>query len=115
MWSGSSIRGASAPLEGIMNASPHDILPARDGAEANPDAERRLQFVLANSADVAFEQDADLRLTWVSRGGRGMESLIGRYDRDFLPPDEAERVGEIKRRVMRTGNPERFPCAVTFG
>ena len=77
------------------------------------EAERRLRFLIENSPDVAFEQDADMRLTWVSRAGQRMASLVGLSDRDFLPPDEAERVGEIKRRVMRTGEPERFSLTVT--
>jgi PAS domain S-box-containing protein len=92
---------------------PH-VVAALDAGH-DPDAERRLRFILDNSPDVAFEQDTDLRLTWVSRNGRGVESLIGKADGDFLPPEEAHRVGEIKRRVMRTGRPERFACAVTFG
>ncbi len=102
--------------------------PSRDLAAGKPDSvsqtqdalresKRRLQLIVDNSPDLVFEQDTQLRLTWISRMSDLLQpnQLIGKADRDFVGAEEAQRLAEIKNRVMRSGAPEKFECGLEYG
>jgi PAS domain S-box-containing protein len=66
------------------------------------ESERAFRFVAENIRDVVLRTSADGRIEFVSRSvkhllGREPESLIGTYASDLLHPDDAERVGEVRR------------------
>ena len=66
------------------------------------ESERAFRFVAENIRDVVLRTSADGRIEFVSRSikhllGRESESLIGTYASDLLHPDDAERVGEVRR------------------
>jgi PAS domain S-box-containing protein len=63
------------------------------------------RIVLKHSAIVVFNQDADLRYTWVDNPHPGFvaDAVIGKTDAELLSPEDASRLTEIKRRVLNTG------------
>ena len=66
----------------------------------------RFQTALKNSRVVVFNQDCDLRYTWIHGPalGYGVTEIIGKMDRDlFENPEDSARLEAIKRRVIETG------------
>ena len=60
----------------------------------------RLREMLEQNSDWIWEVDAQGRYTYASRQcvallGREPEEVVGRTPFDFMPPDEAERIGRI--------------------
>jgi PAS domain S-box-containing protein len=60
---------------------------------------------LKNSPIVLFTQDADLRYTWIHNpfAGRSVADVLGKTDAELFPPDQADRLTEIKRSVLESG------------
>jgi PAS domain S-box-containing protein len=68
-------------------------------------SEERFRVALKNSPILVFNQDADLRYTWVHHGeivqpGRDM---LGLTDAELFSPEEADRMTQIKLRVLMRG------------
>ncbi|HEV2541475.1 MAG TPA: sensor domain-containing diguanylate cyclase [Methylobacterium sp.] len=71
-----------------------------DSAEAIRRELTHLREMLEQNSDWIWEVDAQGRYTYASRQcvallGREPEEVVGRTPFDFMPPDEAERVGRI--------------------
>ncbi len=83
----------------------HEITERRKAEEEIRKNEEHLRVALAASDMAVFNQDLDLRYSWMYRPPLGytIEQLIGKRDADLLPPDMAQRATEIKRRVLETG------------
>jgi PAS domain S-box-containing protein len=64
-----------------------------------------LRLALQDSPLVLFTQDLDLRYKQVYNSHPDMppESMIGKTDADLFPPEDAQRLFQIKRRVLETG------------
>ena len=82
----------------------------RDVSERLRDEERlrlgaeRLRVALQASPVVVFNQDRDLRYTWIhSPGDPSRPAAIGKTDLELLPRLEAERLVAIKSKVLETG------------
>lgn len=71
----------------------------RDLAETT----RRFETALGGSDVTMFQQDADLRYTWVYNPIPGLGDIVGRTDEEVLPPATLVEVEALKRRVMETG------------
>lgn len=67
--------------------------------------EERFKLALANSNMIVFNQDKDLRYTWVHNPilGFAVEDLIGRTDEELFPLEDHSRLTEIKKKVLQTG------------
>ena len=68
-------------------------------------SEERFRVALIHSPVMVFNQDTDLRYTWVHNEsvlqmGRDM---LGKTDAQLFPPNEANRLTQIKARVLLTG------------
>src|SRR5690242_8502171 len=101
-----------------MKTEPSSLV--RDTAERMTDEalrvrEARFRTALDNSPAVIFEQDAELRYTWIYKPGarRAVESTLGKTDEDFLPADEARDLTRLKRSVLESGEPKRQVVRVT--
>ena len=70
-------------------------------------AKARFETALHGAKVYVFSQDRDLKYTWMSGtlNGQVTDGLIGRTDRDLLPAPERDRVIELKRHVLETGEP----------
>lgn len=86
-----------------------DITEEREIADNLRRSERRFEMALANSHVVVFEQDLDLRYTWVfnPKLGYSTDQIIGRTDRDLMQEDCARELEAIKRGVIAGGKPAR--------
>jgi signal transduction histidine kinase/CheY-like chemotaxis protein len=62
-------------------------------------------------------QDLELRYTWLRNPHMGfsIESSLGKTDWDLLDKDIADKMGDIKRRVIRTGVGERVEIPTSAG
>jgi PAS domain S-box-containing protein len=69
----------------------------------------RFQAALAAAPIVLFNQDCDLRYTWVGNPALGLttEEALGRTDEELLGAEAARPLVEIKRRVLASGQGER--------
>ena len=73
------------------------------------ESERRFRMALANSPIVVFEQDLNLRYTWIHNPKLGYKvpEVIGKTDADVMDSAYAAHLTEIKRGVIDTGKPIR--------
>jgi PAS domain S-box-containing protein len=78
-------------------------------------SEQRFDFALRNAPIIIFNQDINLRYTWIYNQALGykVEEVIGKRDRDFMPPEAAIILTEIKQRVLNTGVRERQEIPIT--
>lgn len=79
-------------------------------------SEQRFRVALEDSPITVFNQDAQLRYTWVHNPfpSRTHRDHIGRTDADLFPPQEAELLTAIKSRVlfMGVGSRQEVQCTV---
>jgi PAS domain S-box-containing protein len=68
-------------------------------------SEERFRLVLQDSPVVVFQQDTDLRYTWIYNpaGGFSAEEVIGKTEHELLDQKNADRLAAFKRRVFETG------------
>ena len=70
-------------------------------------ATERFRISLRNTPITVFNQDRDLRYTWIYNptGEHSVAEIVGRTDADILDrPEDLALVDGIKREVLRTGN-----------
>ncbi len=70
-------------------------------------SEERIYDILGSSPAILFTQDASLRYTWFFNprdpGPRGAEAFTGKTDADLFTPRNAQKLVELKQRVLQTG------------
>ncbi|KAF3891199.1 response regulator [Tolypothrix bouteillei VB521301] len=73
--------------------------------EALRQSEERFRVALKNSPIFVFNQDKELRYTWVYNPIFGLtaEEILGKCDSDFIWGDDGERLKEMKLGVIATG------------
>jgi PAS domain S-box-containing protein len=72
-------------------------------------ADERLKIALQNSPTVVFNQDTDLRYTWIYNPppGLSIEQIVGKLDAEIFSLEDAQRLTAIKRSVLITGKGKR--------
>ncbi|MDF0553441.1 PAS domain-containing protein [Kamptonema sp. UHCC 0994] len=82
-----------------------DITALKQVEEQLRQSEARFQLALKNSPIVVFNQDLELRYTWIYNPALGVcpDSIIGKKDSDLISHVDAEDLTKIKRRVLETG------------
>jgi len=93
--------GKIVAMEGICR----DVTDRKLAEEALLESEERFQIAINNSPIVVFNQDNELRYTWVYNPTPGFEAdkVLGKTDADLLPANEAKQLMDIKRKVLETG------------
>lgn len=83
--------------------------------EALRQSEERFRVALKNSPIFVFNQDKELRYTWVYNPSFGLtaEEILGKRDCDFISAEDAERLTTIKRGVLSTGIGTREEVCIT--
>ena len=78
---------------------------------------RRFELALENSAVTIFEQDRDLRYTYVYNPPPGMsaEELLERSDPEMFSPDQLATIVPPKERVLSTGERQTFQIEIEIG
>lgn len=80
-------------------------------------AYHRFELALENSQISVFEQDRDLRYTFVHNppGGTSADTFLDRTDTDVFPSAELRRLVPAKERVLATSARERLELDLTVG
>ncbi|MHC5756751.1 PAS domain-containing hybrid sensor histidine kinase/response regulator [Nostoc sp.] len=79
-------------------------------------SEERFRVALKNSPIFVYNQDRELRYTWVYNPPDGVtvEEILGKQDLDIIPVEDAQRLIAIKRRVLTTGLGTREEVSITI-
>ena len=79
--------------------------------------EERLRVALNVLPMTIFNQNTELRYTWICDTGTwvGEKSILGKTDYDLLPSDEAEMLTVFKKQVMQSGKGARRELTTTIG
>ncbi|MHC5743074.1 MAG: PAS domain-containing hybrid sensor histidine kinase/response regulator [Nostoc sp.] len=79
-------------------------------------SEERFRVALKNSPIFVYNQDKDLRYTWVYNPPFGLtiEKILGKQDLDIIPVEDAQHLIAIKHRVLTTGIGTREEVSITI-
>src|SRR5947209_2516472 len=82
-----------------------DISEQKKLEQALRESEERMRIALKGSAIIVYQQDRDLRYTWIYNPlpGYTVEDIVGKTDADLIQAEEAAHLIAIKRRVLETG------------
>ena len=84
--------------------------------EALQEGEQRFRVALTDTPIIVFNQDLDLRYTWIyNPQNYADQPVIGKTDADLFSPEDAIRLTALKRRVMATGLLTREEVSLTVG
>jgi PAS domain S-box-containing protein len=91
-----------------------DITQRKTTEAALLQSQERFAVALGNSPTAVFEQDLDLRYTWIynAKLGYAAEAVVGKTDADLMDAAYAPALEALKRRVVATGTPVRQEVAV---
>ncbi|MFN6527253.1 response regulator [Nostoc sp. ChiSLP03a] len=79
-------------------------------------SEERFRVALKNSPIFVYNQDKDLRYTWVYNPPSELtvEKILGKQDLDIVPVEDAQHLIAIKRGVLTTGIGTREEVSITI-
>jgi PAS domain S-box-containing protein len=82
-----------------------DITESKRTEKALGESCEKFRFIAANIPDTLFFQDKELRYEWIFNPSEPLREsdVVGKTDFDLLPFEEAERLTDIKRKVLETG------------
>jgi PAS domain S-box-containing protein len=82
-----------------------DITHRVQTEEALRYSEERFRIALKNSPIVVFNQDTELRYTWIYNPALGFDAsqVVGKFESDLFLLEDAQKIAAIKREVLRTG------------
>ncbi|MGB3202517.1 MAG: PAS domain-containing protein [Nodosilinea sp.] len=82
-----------------------DITELRQTEKILEQTTERLNIALKSAPLTLFNQDQDLRYTWVYNPTHNYskEQMLGRCDEDLVPADTAARLRQLKQQVLDTG------------
>ena len=114
---------SSGPSQGVAPGLGTDVV-SREAGVAGAEAAlgksaQRLRVALANSPTTVFEQDLDLKYTWIfaPKLGYSAEEVIGQTDAELMDAAYASRLEAVKRQVIASGTAlrERAPASTPGG
>ena len=97
-----------------VHGTVHDISELRQSQKELQESEQRFKVALAKSPVAVFEQDLNLRYTWIfnSRLGYTATEVIGKSDAEIMDPACLTALVAIKRGVIDSGQATRQEVAV---
>jgi formate hydrogenlyase transcriptional activator len=113
-WQNSTIKDNGKVVATISFGN--DITGRRQAEQELRQNEERFRVALKGSPITVFNQDRDLRYTWIyNPQSQRPEDIIGKTDDELLGPEAAARLNELKRQVLTTGTLLREEVAITQG
>jgi len=100
----------------IVRGMAHDVTERRRAEAALRQSEERFRVALKNSPTIVFNQDRELRYTWMHTPSLVWteKDCLGKTDAELMDPDDARRLTEVKRRVLETGVGTRTVTDITL-
>jgi len=99
-------------LQGILR----DISERRRAEEAMRQNEERFRVALKGSPITVFNQDRDLRYTWIYNPGLHWEQdILGKTDDEILGPEHSACLNQYKQQVLQTGVGVRGEVQIPYG
>jgi len=90
--------------EPIIQSTAFDITDHKQAEEAVHRNEERFRVALEDSPITVFNQDRDLRYTWIYNPQVYLEhDALGKTDLEILGPKKAAPLSELKKQVLKTG------------
>lgn len=113
-------QGREAKLQSAYNELEARILDRTEelqkANEALQEGEQRFRVALIDTPIVVFNQDLDLRYTWIyNPQNYADQPVVGKTDADLFSPEDAMRLTALKRRVMGAGLLTREEVSITVG
>jgi formate hydrogenlyase transcriptional activator len=94
--------GEDSPL--LVQATAIDISERRQADDALRRSEERFRVALKDSSITVFNQDRDLRYTWIYNSQLyWQQEALGKTDAEIIGPKKAAGLVDLKRRVLKTG------------
>ena len=108
---------SAAPLDpdsGSIVVITQDITASKEAESALRENEQRLRVGLALANIAVFNQDLELRYTWIYQPqlGYAAPEVIGKTDFDLMPPAAAQQAMAAKREALTTGCRVRHEIAI---
>lgn len=103
-------------LAPVVRGMAHDVTERHRAEAALRKSEERFRVALKSSPVTVFNQDRDLRYTWVHNPTPAWSEKRcgGKTDAEIMDADDASRVMALKRRVLETGAGTRTGVDVTL-
>jgi PAS domain S-box-containing protein len=79
--------------------------------------EAHFRAAIEDSPVVVWQQDRDLRYTWIHNPAVGLDAaeILGKTDADLASPESIRHVAEVKQEVLRTGRGRRIEAEYRNG
>jgi PAS domain S-box-containing protein len=95
------------PVNGstVIQCNLRDVTDRKRADEALRVSEEHFRLALQNSPVTVFNQDRELRYTWIHNPPPALRSrdIVGKTDQDLFLRQDANRLRNIKKRVMESG------------
>lgn len=100
----------------IVRGMAHDVTERRQAEYALQKSEERFRVALKHAPVVVFNQDLELRYTWIHAPVLfwAEQEYLGRTDAEILGGEEGNRLMAVKHEALRSGEPVRTEVSVTF-
>jgi PAS domain S-box-containing protein len=103
-WYNSALFDAEGRVESFLSLA-LDITDRVEALEALRLSEQRFRTALAGSGILVFNQDRDLRYTWLHSSKIEVDpnEVLGKTDLDLMMQEDADELTRLKRNVIETG------------
>jgi diguanylate cyclase (GGDEF)-like protein/PAS domain S-box-containing protein len=100
----------------IVRGMAHDVTERIRAEAALRKSEERFRVALKNSPVVVFNQDMELRYTWINAPvlGWAQQEYLGRTDAEIIGGEDGDRLTAIKQEVLQRRTAVRTEVSITF-